>query len=122
MPTYDYECQSCGHRFEKFQSMTARVMRKCPECAERSLQRLIGPGGGFIFKGGGFYTTDYRSQSYRDGEKAADRKGKGDATEKAKSDAKSDSASKSKDSSSKDSSSKDSSSKSSSSKSSSSKD
>ncbi len=111
MPTYDYECQSCGHRFEKFQSMTARVLRKCPECAERSLQRLIGPGGGFIFKGGGFYTTDYRSQSYRDGEKAASGKGKGDGAEKAKSDAKSDSASKSKDSSSKDSSSKGSSSK-----------
>ena len=79
-------------------------MRKCPECSERSLQRLIGPGGGFIFKGDGFYTTDYRSQSYKDGEKAADRKGKGDGTEKAKSDAKGDSAGKSKDSAVKDSS------------------
>lgn len=102
MPTYDYECQSCGHRFEKFQSMTARVMRKCPECAKRSLQRLIGPGGGFIFKGGGFYTTDYRSQSYKDGQKAAEggKKSGGDgkasdskAVEKSGSDSKADSSS-----------------------------
>ena len=74
MPTYDYECQSCGHGFEKFQSMTARVMRKCPECGERTLERLIGPGGGFLFKGDGFYTTDYRSKSYKAGEKAAEKK------------------------------------------------
>ena len=72
MPTYDYECQSCGHGFEKFQSMTARVLRKCPECGERSLVRLIGPGGGFLFKGDGFYITDYRSKSYKAGAKAAE--------------------------------------------------
>ena len=70
MPTYDYECQDCGHRFEKFQSMTARVMRKCPECGERTLERLIGPGGGFLFKGSGFYITDYRSKSYQDGKQS----------------------------------------------------
>ena len=73
MPTYDYECQSCGHGFEKFQSMTARVMRKCPECGERTLERLIGPGGGFLFKDDGFYTTDYRSKSFKDGETAAEK-------------------------------------------------
>lgn len=70
MPTYDYECRSCGHRFEKFQSMTAKVLRKCPACGERTLERLIGPGGGIIFKGDGFYTTDYRSKSYKAGKKA----------------------------------------------------
>ena len=65
MPTYAYECDSCGHEFEKFQSMTASVLRKCPECGERKLQRLIGPGAGVIFKGSGFYETDYRSDSYK---------------------------------------------------------
>ena len=77
MPTYDYECQACGHRFEKFQSMTAKVLRKCPECGERSLERLIGPGAGFLFRGTGFYITDYRSQSYRDGQKSDGNSGAG---------------------------------------------
>ncbi len=71
MPTYAYQCQACDHRFEKFQSMTARILRKCPECAESSLERLIGPGAGIIFRGSGFYSTDYRSDSYKAGEKAA---------------------------------------------------
>lgn len=70
MPTYDYECQACGHRFELFQSMTARVRRKCPECGERALERLMGTGAAILFKGDGFYTTDYRSRSYRDAAKA----------------------------------------------------
>ena len=65
MPTYDYRCGSCGHEFEHFQSITARPLRSCPECKRRSLQRLIGTGGGIIFKGSGFYQTDYRSESYR---------------------------------------------------------
>ena len=65
MPTYDYECQGCGHEFEKFQNMSANSLRKCPECGERKLQRLIGPGAGVIFKGSGFYETDYRSDSYK---------------------------------------------------------
>jgi putative FmdB family regulatory protein len=72
MPTYDYECQACGHRFDVFQSMTAKVLRKCPECGKQSLQRLIGPGAGFLFKGDGFYITDYRSNSYKEGKKAAE--------------------------------------------------
>lgn len=60
MPTYDYACSDCGHRFEKFHSMTAEPLRQCPECKEDSLERLIGPGAGIIFKGSGFYQTDYK--------------------------------------------------------------
>ena len=67
MPTYDYLCGKCGHDFEKFQSITARTLRKCPECASMSLKRLIGAGAGIIFKGSGFYQTDYRSESYKNG-------------------------------------------------------
>jgi putative FmdB family regulatory protein len=77
MPTYDYACQACGHQFELFQSMTAKVKRKCPECGEPKLQRLIGPGAGFLFRGDGFYITDYRSNSYKAGEKAAAEKANG---------------------------------------------
>ena len=70
MPTYSYQCKNCDHRFKKFQSMTARVLRKCPECGETALERLIGTGAGFLFKGEGFYATDYRSSSYKEAEKA----------------------------------------------------
>lgn len=69
MPTYEYVCNACGHEFELFQTMTDAVKRKCPECGKNSLERLIGTGAGVIFKGSGFYETDYRSESYR---KAAD--------------------------------------------------
>lgn len=65
MPTYDYRCQGCGHEFELFQSMSDKVKRKCPECAEPKLKRLIGTGGAVLFKGSGFYETDYRSDSYK---------------------------------------------------------
>jgi putative FmdB family regulatory protein len=65
MPTYDYICESCEHQFEQFQSITARATRKCPRCGKVSLQRLIGAGAGIIFKGSGFYQTDYRSESYK---------------------------------------------------------
>jgi len=71
MPTYDYQCEACGHHFEEFQSMSAKLLRKCPECGKLKLQRLIGRGAGVIFKGNGFYETDYRSDSYRKQEKAA---------------------------------------------------
>ena len=83
MPTYDYLCDGCGHGFEKFQSITARQMRKCPECGKNQLKRLIGAGAGIIFKGSGFYETDYRSESYKEARKkeektATEAKGKKD--------------------------------------------
>lgn len=65
MPTYEYLCENCGHRFEEFQSITAKPLRKCPDCSKLKLQRLIGAGAGIIFKGSGFYETDYRSDSYK---------------------------------------------------------
>ncbi len=64
MPTYEYKCDNCEHHFEKFQSITAAVLKKCPECGKNTLKRLIGTGAGIIFKGSGFYQTDYRSDSY----------------------------------------------------------
>lgn len=60
MPTYDYKCKECSHEFEAFQSMSADVLTECPECKEESLQRLIGTGAGLVFKGSGFYETDYK--------------------------------------------------------------
>jgi putative FmdB family regulatory protein len=63
MPTYDYECASCGHTFDEFQAMSDEPLRKCPECGKNSLRRLIGGGLGVIFKGSGFYATDSRSAS-----------------------------------------------------------
>jgi len=65
MPTYDYKCNACGHVFEKFQSITAPAVRKCPKCGKLKVQRLIGTGAGVIFKGSGFYQTDYRSEAYK---------------------------------------------------------
>jgi len=71
MPTYDYVCDACGHQFELFQSITASTKRKCPECGRMKLRRLIGPGAAIVFKGSGFYQTDYRSDSYKKGAAAA---------------------------------------------------
>jgi putative FmdB family regulatory protein len=65
MPTYDYVCDVCQHRFELFQSITAAPKRKCPQCGHLKLRRLIGPGAAIMFKGPGFYATDYRSESYK---------------------------------------------------------
>ena len=68
MPTYDYQCQTCGHRFEVFQSMKDAKLKDCPvDGCEGKVKRLLGTGAGLIFKGGGFYETDYRSQSYKEG-------------------------------------------------------
>jgi putative FmdB family regulatory protein len=64
MPTYDYACDACDHRFELFQSITAEPVKKCPECGRRKVRRLIGCGAAIVFKGSGFYKTDYRSESY----------------------------------------------------------
>ena len=65
MPTYDYRCEKCKHELEVFQSITAKPLRKCPECGKAALQRLIGTGVAVLFKGGGFYQTDYRSEGYK---------------------------------------------------------
>lgn len=71
MPNYDYECLDCGKRFEVFQSMNDAKLTEClqPDCAGK-MKRLLGTGGGIIFKGSGFYQTDYRSSSYESGAKA----------------------------------------------------
>jgi len=60
MPTYEYKCDSCGHGFERFQRMTDKPLKKCPECSS-PVKRVIGPGAGIIFKGKGFYQTDYKA-------------------------------------------------------------
>jgi len=71
MPTYEYECSKCGHALEIFQSMTEKRLTKCPKCKKEGLQRLIGAGGGVIFKGSGFYETDYKK---KDGPKSESKK------------------------------------------------
>jgi putative FmdB family regulatory protein len=90
MPTYDYVCDGCGHAFELFQSMTDSVKKTCPECGKKKLRRLIGAGGAIVFKGSGFYKTDYRSESYKKGA-AADSGGASDGGGKKTDSGKSDS-------------------------------
>jgi putative FmdB family regulatory protein len=70
MPTYEYKCEACGYGFERFQSITADPIKRCPECGKAKVKRLIGTGAGMIFKGSGFYITDYRSDSYNNAAKA----------------------------------------------------
>lgn len=65
MPTYDYACDACKHEFEVFESITAEPQTKCPKCKKKKLRRLFGAGAGLVFKGSGFYQTDYRSDSYK---------------------------------------------------------
>ncbi|MEK0425246.1 MAG: hypothetical protein RJB11_1337 [Planctomycetota bacterium] len=84
MPTYDYECDACGHRFELFQSISADPEKKCPECKKLKLRRLIGTGAAVVFKGSGFYQTDYRSDSYKKSA-AADSSPSSSSSEKASS-------------------------------------
>ena len=60
MPTYEYRCRACGHTFERFQKMSDDPVRTCPDCGEEAAERLISSGGGLVFKGSGFYATDYR--------------------------------------------------------------
>jgi putative FmdB family regulatory protein len=100
MPTYDYECDACGHAFELFQSISDPVKKKCPECGKPKLRRLFGTGAAVVFKGSGFYQTDYRSESYK---KAAEKdkpaaeaksEGKSDSAKGSKSETKTDSAGK----------------------------
>ncbi len=71
MPTYDYECDACDHAFELFQQMSDPVKKKCPKCGKLKLRRLFGTGAAVVFKGSGFYETDYRSDSYKKGEEKA---------------------------------------------------
>ena len=70
MPTYEYECAACGKRLEHFQSMSDAPLKKCPKCGKLRLKRLISAGAGVIFKGSGFYTTDYRSSAYNESKKS----------------------------------------------------
>ena len=63
MPTYEYACTKCGHAFEAFQSMKDAPLKQCPKCRKAGLKRLIGGGAGLIFKGSGFYITDYKKKS-----------------------------------------------------------
>jgi putative FmdB family regulatory protein len=81
VPTYDYICKSCGHKLELFQSMSEAPKRKCPDCGKLKLERQIGMGAGVLFKGSGFYETDYRSDSYQKGAKA-EKEAKSSKTEK----------------------------------------
>jgi putative FmdB family regulatory protein len=70
MPTYDYRCDACEHEWELFHSINAEPVKKCPECGKPKAKRVIGPGAGIIFRGSGFYQTDYRSDSYKKAAKA----------------------------------------------------
>jgi putative FmdB family regulatory protein len=79
LPTYEYECTACGHAFEKFHSMTAAPVKKCPSCGKSKVRRLISTGAGLLFKGSGFYITDYRSESYNKSAKADGTSATGDA-------------------------------------------
>jgi len=89
MPTYEYHCDACGHEFDEFQSMKDEPLKKCPKCKKNKLRRLFGTGAALLFKGEGFYQTDYRSDSYKAAAKAeAEKSGGGD---KAKSDGKTES-------------------------------
>jgi putative FmdB family regulatory protein len=88
MPTYDYECDACGHAFELFQSINDPVKKKCPSCGKSKLRRLFGTGGAIVFKGSGFYQTDYRSDSYKKSAKADKEASSGGDKDKSKSSSK----------------------------------
>jgi putative FmdB family regulatory protein len=70
MPTYEYQCDACEHNFDEFQSMSEPPLTKCPKCGKKKLRRVFGAGAAVIFKGSGFYQTDYRSESYKQAAKA----------------------------------------------------
>jgi len=85
MPTYEYHCDACEHNFDEFQSITEKPLKKCPKCGKPKLRRIFGTGAAVLFKGSGFYQTDYRSESYKaaakaetDGAKPADSTAKSD--------------------------------------------
>lgn len=74
MPTYDYRCDACEHTFEEFQSFSEKPLKKCPQCRKSKLRRLLGTGAAILFKGSGFYQTDYRSEGYKSAAKAEETK------------------------------------------------
>ena len=82
MPTYDYHCDACDHQFEEYQSFSEPLLTKCPKCGKKKLRRLFGTGSGVIFKGSGFYETDYRSDSYKEAAKADTEKSTAKADDK----------------------------------------
>jgi putative FmdB family regulatory protein len=92
MPTYDYECDACQHTWELFQRITEDPVKACPECKKKKARRLFGTGAAIMFKGSGFYETDYRSEGYK---KAADKDKKASSDSSSKSESKSDASSKS---------------------------
>ncbi|MCC6418422.1 MAG: zinc ribbon domain-containing protein [Gemmataceae bacterium] len=75
MPTYEYQCDACEHNFDEFQAMTDEPLKKCPKCGKKKLRRVFGAGAAILFKGSGFYQTDYRSDSYKQAAKADQDKG-----------------------------------------------
>ena len=81
MPTYDYVCDACGHAFDEFQSFNDKPLKKCPKCKKAKLRRLFGIGAAILFKGAGFYQTDYRSEGYKSAAQA-DQNGAKAAAEK----------------------------------------
>jgi putative FmdB family regulatory protein len=100
MPTYEYRCSACEHKWEEFESITSKPMEKCPSCRKKKAERMISAGGGIIFKGTGFYQTDYRSENYKKGAKAESKANETKTESKAetKTESKSDSSSKASDS------------------------
>jgi putative FmdB family regulatory protein len=70
MPTYEYQCDACEHNFDEFQSINDKPLKKCPKCGKPKLRRVFGTGAAILFKGSGFYQTDYRSESYKAAAKA----------------------------------------------------
>lgn len=91
MPNYDYECDACGHEWEMFQRMVEDAIKKCPQCKKKKARRLFGTGAAIMFKGSGFYETDYRSDSYKKAAKADKEGGKSEKKSETKSESKSDS-------------------------------
>ncbi|PQO42191.1 FmdB family zinc ribbon protein [Blastopirellula marina] len=88
MPTYEYQCDACDHKFEEFQSISADPLTKCPECKKKKLRRLFSTGGGLLFKGSGFYITDYRSDSYKKSAEKGSKSSDSSSSKPAKSDSK----------------------------------
>ena len=85
MPTYEYQCDACEHNFDEFQSMTEEPLKKCPKCGKKKLRRVFGTGAAIIFKGSGFYQTDYRSESYKSAAKADENAAKPSSSDSKKS-------------------------------------